>query len=137
MGAVALPGAVSYRTFVTKLRPAGFAMPANTTAIVMVNHHPVTDFSVAFSDVLAKLNDDPAGLVAGDEMLSAGEFATIGMQIGTTHAGRLNFKDNVARPWGRVYEFSQLDLPVSQKSDANHCSVLLVVWMSGKSMWQG
>jgi hypothetical protein len=95
-------------------------MPATTAAIVMVNHDAVADPGFALGNMRAQLDNNAAGFMTSDEMFRTHEGTAVGEQIRAAHARGFDLKDNVARARCWVSKLAQLDLTVTQKSDALH-----------------
>jgi len=121
------------------LRPASPALAAHSAAGVVVDHDPVAHSDRALVDSRARGRDDSARLVPGDDAEIVTEVGrtraersegrihgpAVELEIAAAHAGGLDLHHNLARSGYRVVERGDLNLAITTKNHATHCSVLL------------
>src|SRR5947209_9427291 len=97
MAAVAAD-AVGDETLLAQLRPAGAAMAAHATALVVMAHHALADARLALADPGPDGNHDAARFVSGDDRpfgsaadgKSSALGGAVGVKIAAAHAGGLH-----------------------------------------------
>src|SRR5213592_4489560 len=100
----------------TELRPADAAVLAAPAALVVVVHHPRAGRRLVLGDAGPARREAERGGGIAD--------GAVGMEIAPAHARGLDGDDDLARARCRVGELAELELPVAEKDDALHLSIL-------------
>ena len=106
-------------------------MVALRAALIVMHHHALADPRLLGIDGRTDRDDDPAGLVAGDDRalahrnaarLGLAFRAAILMQVAAAHTGRLHFDDDIVGIGGGVLELHQFQFAFAVKDNAAHRS---------------